>query len=242
MRTVFKENWNRSQLQLAYKQLLKNKRIKIAMDFLDEKSIVLEVGCSFGTISYYMAKEKKCLVDAYEIDEQRLKLAKENFKHKNIRYFDKDVTKIKKKNYYDCLILLEVIEHIENPYDFLKKLKVFIKKDGYLILSTPNANDYLQSVRNLKLYLKVLRKNKADFIADRNNVKFGDHDDHLYAWTWETLFRLLNRVGFKYVDSNFSDIRSISYGKFHLFNGGMPVLDLLFKPFTTNLIFKVQKQ
>ena len=42
-----------------------------------------------------------------------------------------------KKNYYDMILLADVIEHIEKPKILIKNLKKFLKKDGQLLITVP---------------------------------------------------------------------------------------------------------
>ena len=42
-----------------------------------------------------------------------------------------------KKNYYDIILLADVIEHIEKPKILIKNLKKFLKKDGQLLITVP---------------------------------------------------------------------------------------------------------
>jgi len=39
---------------------------------------------------------------------------------------------------FDTIIAAEFIEHVENPYDFLRSLKPYLKPHGKVIISTPN--------------------------------------------------------------------------------------------------------
>ena len=42
---------------------------------------------------------------------------------------------------FDAIVAIEVIEHLENPYQFLKKAHALLKPDGVLIVTTPNVVD-----------------------------------------------------------------------------------------------------
>ena len=53
--------------------------------------------------------------------------------------FEKDKFKIE-NNYFDLIISLAVIEHLENPTIFLNEAFRVLKPDGYLYLTTPNWN------------------------------------------------------------------------------------------------------
>ena len=57
-----------------------------------------------------------------------------------INYFVKDFEKEKITSKYDVIIILEVLEHLNNWEKFLKKIKLSLKKNGILIISTINRN------------------------------------------------------------------------------------------------------
>lgn len=44
---------------------------------------------------------------------------------------------------YDLVIAIEVLEHLENPWNFFRETRKLLKKGGILILSTPNSNSML---------------------------------------------------------------------------------------------------
>ena len=43
----------------------------------------------------------------------------------------------------DIVVSFAVLEHVENPITFLKEIKSLLKPDGFLLISTPNAEDWL---------------------------------------------------------------------------------------------------
>lgn len=47
---------------------------------------------------------------------------------------------------FDCIFLMDVIEHVEDPLDLLKKAGRLLKKDGTLIITTPEEDYYPYSV------------------------------------------------------------------------------------------------
>ena len=73
----------------------------------------------------------------YDVSESGINLAKKR-NNLNVKYFltDKNLSNIE-KNYYDIVTLLEVIEHVYDPNEFLIHIKSKMKKKGKIIISTP---------------------------------------------------------------------------------------------------------
>lgn len=89
-------------------------------------------------------------------------------KNKIARSYIKKNTKIKriysnlklKKNFYDLILLADVVEHIKYPQNLLKILKKFLKKNGYILLTAPSYQ-FLFSSKDLALghYRRYNKKN-----------------------------------------------------------------------------------
>lgn len=89
-------------------------------------------------------------------------------KNKIARSYLKKNTKIKriysnlklKKNFYDLILLADVVEHIKYPQNILKILKKSLKKNGYILLTVPSYQ-FLFSSKDLALghYRRYNKKN-----------------------------------------------------------------------------------
>ncbi|MCX7338789.1 MAG: bifunctional 2-polyprenyl-6-hydroxyphenol methylase/3-demethylubiquinol 3-O-methyltransferase UbiG [Alphaproteobacteria bacterium] len=66
---------------------------------------------------------------------------------------------------FDAVLALEIIEHVENPAEFIARCVDLLKKDGVLILSTLNRTwqSYLKAIMGAEYILKWVPKGTHDW-------------------------------------------------------------------------------
>ncbi|MDD3725214.1 MAG: methyltransferase domain-containing protein [Bacteroidales bacterium] len=88
---------------------------------------------------------------------------------------------------FDFMILGEVIEHVDNPCYFLKKINNYYKKNiKKIVITTPNSFSY----RNIK---------------NANKGMEGINSDHKSQFSPYTLSKILYLAGFRNLEINFSN-------------------------------------
>lgn len=102
--------------------------IKMATLAKISPSSIAEIGCGAGEILVQLSKKLTSVefLDGYELSPQAYELCKKRETEK-IHYFNDDAFKGEKKN-YDLVLCIDVFEHIENPFEFLRNLKKLGKK------------------------------------------------------------------------------------------------------------------
>ena len=120
-------------------------RMKYILEALNKKNLsntqVLDIGCGGGIVSEGLSKIG-ATVTGIDFVKENINVAKMHAKKKNLKinYFVKDFEKEKITYKYDVIIILEVLEHLNNWEKFIKKIKLSLKKNGTLIISTINRN------------------------------------------------------------------------------------------------------
>ena len=120
-------------------------RIKYILETLNKKNLnnttVLDIGCGGGLVSEGLSKIG-ATVTGIDFIKENIKVAKMHAKKNNLEidYFVKDFEKEKITSKYDVIIILEVLEHLKNWEEFIKKIKLSLNKNGTLIISTINRN------------------------------------------------------------------------------------------------------
>lgn len=140
----------------------------------------LEIGSGHGLLTKELLKKKKAQGLICDISQQSLNLTKsilKNYNKKNeILFKKKDFLKFNDKKKYDLIIMGEVIEHVENPIKFLKKVKKLLSSNGKVFISTC-ANcaqvDHKYHFRNIdEIRMMIL---KSDLNIDKELVSASEN-------------------------------------------------------------------
>jgi ubiquinone/menaquinone biosynthesis C-methylase UbiE len=99
---------------------------------------VLDVACGSGYGTRILSQKASNVVGV-DINPDSIKYAKQHYSDKNIHYICSNATKIPvENNSFDVIVSYETLEHIIDPNAFLNETKRILKKDGIVIISTPN--------------------------------------------------------------------------------------------------------
>jgi len=147
-----------------------------------EYSRVLEVGCNVGNFRQFASKS--CEYWGVEPFEEAANVAKTKMDKVLVGFYDKVADEIP-NNYFDLIIANDVIEHIEQPWNFLKSIKEKMTEKASLVLSIPNVRYY----ENL---------DKLLFHKDWKYEDYGILDiTHLRFFTEKSIVRLLTENKFE---------------------------------------------
>lgn len=102
-------------------------------------------------------------------------------------------------NFFDCVSLQEVIEHLEKPTEAIREINRVLKTEGILILSTNNALYFRNIIGTVRKSVKRLIGKKVTLspVIYFDNVEW---NRHIFCWTPETLYTLFKTNGFEYLD------------------------------------------
>ena len=113
------------------KPYLKSKPVK-HLDIGCAAGFMIEVGLSHGFDSY-----------GVEFSSEAISYAKDSIKS---RITHGDVNKLDENNKFDLITCFDIIEHVQNPADFLKSLKRLLNPNGILMITTPDTEHFIAKI------------------------------------------------------------------------------------------------
>ena len=147
------------------------RRFDFLTDIVSRDSVILDVGSGTGVFVYAM-RQRGYDARGIEPDERYAAFSRDHF---DIPIETRFVSDIFTPEAYDIITLHHVLEHLEDPGSALIHIKTLLKRNGYVVIEVPNAEDERQDPHN--------RYHKA----------------HLYTFNVDTLKAILELAGFRYV-------------------------------------------
>lgn len=152
-------------------------RLKKLLPFLKPDTNFLEIGASAGQfLSHIKNKVKK--VNAIELDRACCQFLKTSIGVDIDSEYLEDSKFYKEK--YDVVCSFQVIEHTEDPINFLRSIKSVTNSNSVVFIEAPNLYDPLISVWNISAY-----------------QKFYYHNAHLHYFTEASLKMAAVAAGFE---------------------------------------------
>lgn len=133
---------NRSQI---YHQPVgyKNDPRRFFIDWIEDGSIILDLGCACGDFAVALKTEKaNCKIYGMEFDQESCITARKSSAFEDV--YNVDLELFSPNAYdkifgsFDYLTFGDVLEHLRNPINAIRKLKVFLKPEGKILISLPN--------------------------------------------------------------------------------------------------------
>lgn len=156
----------------------------IILHLVKNNKTILDVGCNTGYIGEYFIKSKNCICDGIDCNREYLSKAK----RKGYRYIyliDLYQTHFSIKNSYDTILFIDILEHLPNPFEILRRItEENLKEDGEVIICLPNI---------ARLEFRI-----AHLLGNFNYGKSGImSQDHLRFYTQKSATEMIRKSGLK---------------------------------------------
>ncbi len=164
-------------------QYFKNKRNDIVSLVPDEAIDILEIGCAAGMTGKEIKKNPDIYVAGVELDHMAAVEAKNHLDD----VFEGNIETIQlpfSEKRFDCIIFADILEHLVNPLEVLKKTKKFLRFEGTVIASIPN-------VQYLGVISQLVEGNwtyQDEGILDRTHLRF---------FTFPEIEKLFDEAGYR---------------------------------------------
>ena len=159
---------------------------KLALNNVKNRSKVLEFGSGSGIISKILLK-KKCTVFGLDKNPPKENILN-NFLKINLNQNLKNLKKIKIDD-YDYIILLDLVNHLKYPEEFMENLKNFFNsyESPTLIITTPNIGFVFNRIQ---LFFGFFNYGRRGIL----------HPSHSRLFTFNSLKNLLTESGYQVFD------------------------------------------
>lgn len=137
---------------------------------------ILDIGCGRGLMLFFLKKYYHYTAVGTQLDPKAIRFAKNKL---GLKIFGQDLLKIGfKKNSLDVVTMWHVLEHLQNPEKYLRKIYKLLRHQGKLVMEVPNFNSWSRKLTG-KYWLGL------------------DLAYHLNFFTPEALSRIVIRQGFQ---------------------------------------------
>ena len=183
------------------KQIQKNAnlRVKLIKRFSHKflKQNLFEIGCAYGFFLNFV-KKKFNYVEGIDVNNEAIEYGKKNF---NIDISCDDFeTKNIEKNKFNIFCMWDVIEHLQNPDIYLKKINKISQKNSLLCITTGDIKSFNAKLngKNWRLihpptHIHYFSKETIKKILENNNFEIINFEHCGY---YRNLSFILNKINF----------------------------------------------
>jgi methionine biosynthesis protein MetW len=147
---------------------------RLQLEMIPPDSSVLEIGCATGPMAEYLEKEKHCRVTGVELDAKQAAVAASRCTRVITGGIDDPATRfqldrlVAESGRFDLIFMSQVVEHLAEPEDSLRKLHDWLLPDGALVISTCNVAHWKSRLR----LLRGIWKYEEYGVFDRGHLRF----------------------------------------------------------------------
>ena len=127
--------------------------------YLNKEKEVLEIGSYYGILGSIIKPNVKKYT-GLELSKHAAEYSRNIF---NLNIANEHLDEfLNKENLFDVIIMCDVIEHLDNPFEIIKKIEKNLKPDGIFIFSTMNMDSLVPKIMRGK-YFWIMPQHKFYF-------------------------------------------------------------------------------
>jgi 2-polyprenyl-3-methyl-5-hydroxy-6-metoxy-1,4-benzoquinol methylase len=129
---------------------------------------MLDIGCGCGAFGGYVKSIKNIEVDGVELNSLAAKQAATKLRQVHVIDIDREPNWAPGQT-YDLITLLDVLEHLQDPWSMLQRAAKWLSHNGYLLATIPNLR-YYEVLKEI-LLAKTFRYQDSG-VLDRTHLRF----------------------------------------------------------------------
>jgi len=104
-------------------------------------ALVLDIGCWSGYMGRFLTAERNAVVDGVEPEARMARLAAARYRNVYVGSIERALLDLlpERRGCYETLLLLDVLEHLVDPWSVLASCRALLREGGHALLSIPNV-------------------------------------------------------------------------------------------------------
>jgi SAM-dependent methyltransferase len=173
-------NLCRNKLIFPHHRLVNEAVIDILKDVKLENR-VLDIGCGDG---FFLSRLRELgFIEIQGIDPSETFLSR--CRDKGLSVEKKDLFDLKREPRFDLVLLIEVLEHLEEPRKAIEVIRSILREDGKLLLTVPVCDSFLKRYERFRY--RLTRERQVRSIDET----------HIHAFSREAILRLTRDSGLR---------------------------------------------
>jgi 2-polyprenyl-3-methyl-5-hydroxy-6-metoxy-1,4-benzoquinol methylase len=132
---------------------------------------LLDIGCGAGWLGEKIKATRQCFIVGVEKDREAGKRANQILDAVFIQDIEKFPLPFRERS-FDCIVISDLLEHLVDPWETLRRLVGLLSDDGVVIISIPNIGHYTTLLSLIAGHFEY----KDEGILDRTHLRFFTHE------------------------------------------------------------------
>lgn len=158
---------------------------------INNKSLfkVLEIGCNNGTfIEYLQSQFPQAEFEGIELNQSCIDFCN---KRNRFKLYNRPLEKIDfPPKCYDAIMIYHLLEHVQYPLEFIRRLKPLLKDQGVINIAVPNTDNVYTQI------MGPIKRLKGKEVFYSMSPPF-----HLHGFNLKNIKQLFLKEGFKEIES-----------------------------------------